>query len=174
MPRKIEDYVGKVFGRLTVVSFSHMHEAGLHGDGYVRRMPYWNCVCECGNTHKASRQCLKSEMTRSCGCLNRDRSTTHGMERTKIYSVWAAMKQRCQNAKHRAFKHYGARGITVCERWQKFENFYSDMGESPAPGLSLDRIDNDSGYRPDNCRWATAKEQNTNRRAKQGAGQTTS
>lgn len=87
----------------------------------------------------------------------------HGMWRTPTYRIWANMKQRCLNPQNSAFRHYGARGITVCGRWLKFENFLADMGIRP-DGLELDRIDNDGNYEPDNCRWTTRSEQVLNRR----------
>jgi len=84
----------------------------------------------------------------------------HGMSRAPIYRVWAAMITRCSDPKYKKYKYYGGRGITVCDRWLRFENFYEDMGERPS-GLQIDRIDNDKGYSPDNCRWVTAKENNS-------------
>lgn len=90
--------------------------------------------------------------------------TTHGMSRTPLYRVWDSMVRRCTNPSHKKWRLYGGRGITICERWLKFENFYADMGETPT-GLTLDRIDNTKDYEPGNCRWATYSEQNKNRRA---------
>jgi hypothetical protein len=90
-------------------------------------------------------------------------STTHGMTHTKEFIAWCGMKQRCLNPKHKSFKRYGGRGITICDRWLKFENFFADMGYAPA-GFTLDRRDNDKGYFPDNCRWASPKHQGRNRR----------
>jgi hypothetical protein len=130
------------------------------------------CQCDCGKIQFVAEQKLRSGHSRSCGCLQAEvtakRSTKHGCakrgEKTRLYEVWCKMLDRCTNENIPAYVNYGGRGITVCERWLKFENFLEDMGE-PAPGLTIDRIDNDKGYFKENCAWKTPKEQARNRRS---------
>ena len=120
----------------------------------------WKCLCDCGKSSVVMGQSLRRGQTKSCGCAQAP--ITHGKSGIKEYSVWDAMIQRCTNVNHKNYHNYGGRGITVCDRWKKFEHFYEDMGE--ANGLSLDRVDNDKGYSRDNCRWATQKVQANNMR----------
>lgn len=151
---------GVQFGRLTV----------LHYKGRVGRNKYhWECRCACGKTHSCGASELRTERTRSCGCLNvertRERFTTHNHTHSITYGSWESMRQRCLNKNHKHYQNYGGRGIVICERWESFANFLEDMGERPSRKFTLERTDNKKGYEPENCIWATRKVQQNNTRA---------
>lgn len=124
-------------------------------------------MCDCGSETFATGGNLRSGNTSSCGCYKAEiagkASITHGMRNTQIYRIWDGMIYRCTGINSEGYHNYGGRGITVCDEWKKFENFYADMGDKPE-GLSLDRIDNDGPYCRLNCRWTTPRIQATNRR----------
>lgn len=146
----IKNISGKKFGLLTAEKFVCIRN----------KHTYWICRCACGNTKEVRANDLKSGNSQSCGCVK----YKHGKTRTTEYHSWNLMKDRCFNTNCPAFNRYGGRGITVCERWRdSFENFLADMGPRPSPKHSVDRINNDEGYSPDNCRWATDTEQVRNR-----------
>lgn len=150
---KYEDLTGKRFGKLTVLEIA---ENKSKTDKHKR----WKCLCDCGNYTVKSSAHLKDGNAKSCGCIN------HGLSHTRLFTIWASMKDRCYNKSHNQYKNYGARGITVCDEWRKtFLSFYSwALNNGYTDELSIDRINNDKGYCPDNCRWATMKEQQNNKR----------
>lgn len=148
------DLTGRIFGRLIVIK-----QNGTDKKGHA----LWLCKCNCGQEKEITSNSLVCNLTKSCGCLRKEKLTTHGHSKTKIYKIWTSMIQRCINTKYKEYKNYGGRGIKVCKRWLKFENFLEDVGEKPT-GLSLDRIDNNGNYCLENHRWATKIEQARNMR----------
>lgn len=158
---------GDIFGRLTTIGGPIWR---FKGD-----IPRWVCKCECGTIKDIPRSQLLSGHINSCGCLKLDvaaallrrrafkHGDTAGGVTTCEFRSWASMMTRCMNPNYCKWDRYGGRGITVCERWRKYENFLADMGRRPAKYYSLDRIDNDGNYEPSNCRWATPYQQVSNK-----------
>ncbi len=149
--------IGQKFGRLTVLSV--YKKEGVRGQ-------WCNCVCECGGFHDGLLPNVRNGRTSSCGCLvNGSFNVTHGKSKTKVYNCWNGMRARCSNENAPNYSFYGGRGISVCPEWRdSFEAFYACIGDPPTKHHSIDRINNDGNYEPSNCRWATKKEQNKNRR----------
>lgn len=157
--------INQRFGRLLVTSDS--------GRRSTSRDVLWQCRCSCGREVVINGKRLLGGTTKSCGCLQREllsaRSTKHGGRNTRLYRIWCAMKTRCTDPNTRDWKNYGARGITVCNEWMNDFATFKDWALSSgySDDLTIDRIDNDMGYCPQNCRWATRAEQNRNKRATQ-------
>lgn len=151
MRSDVKDISGQRFGRLVAVSIAS------------RRPVKWVCRCDCGNVTRAIGANLRAGRVRSCGCIVREGRGNHRTNRTGTYVSWERMIARCCNPNCPEYKHYGARGVVVIPRWNDFAKFLLDMGERPE-GMSLDRIDPYGNYTPDNCRWATTKQQARNKR----------
>lgn len=156
--RLATNLLGLRFGRLRVLARA---ENSAHGAAR------WVVACDCGVDKTVRTDQLTRGGTISCGCYAKEalraRMTTHGLTNTFEFGVWTAMKKRCTYEKHPRYHRYGGRGITVCKRWEKFENFLADMGECPFEKGSIERTNNNKGYTPSNCKWLPKSEQSKNR-----------
>lgn len=169
IPYNIKNRIGSKFGRLTVTEFAGFRQYSK------QRQTYWKCLCECGNTIFCTASGLVGGNTKSCGCWNRDRAsehaktilkkatTKHGLSRHPLYDAWSAMMSRCYNPDDKDYENYGGRGISVCERWQDICGYVEDLVERP-DGMTLDRIDVNGDYCPENCKWSSFRDQNLNTR----------
>lgn len=155
--RRIE-MVGRRFGRLTVLRQAENHKDRVR----------WLCLCDCGKEHISYGTLMRSGHSKSCGCLDvdlkRERATSHGLSKHPLHAIWKGILTRCDNPNREQWSDYGGRGITICDEWRDFVRFYEDMHADWRPGLSIERRNNDLGYGPKNCVWATRHEQAANSR----------
>ena len=163
---KFKDLTGLKFGRLTVIKLDHKKQ---RNDKRGTRC-YWLCECDCGNITTVLTEALKSGHTKSCGCLGKEKrleaNKTHNLTNNRIYSIWHGIKARCFNNNEKAYKNYGERGITLCEEWKNnFMTFYNwSINNGYQDNLTIDRINVNGNYEPNNCRWVNQKQQSRNMR----------
>ncbi len=160
MKRRIVIDIGEKIGSLTIVSEAPVMPSGHHA---------YLCLCECGVEKVIASARLRNGGTISCGCVRLKKIgqlvIKHGLCKHPLYKKWEGIKQRCFNPNHENYKHYGGRGITICERWLTFENFYNDLIGGYVPELTIERVENDGNYELSNIRWATKLEQQRNKRS---------
>lgn len=162
---KFKDIIGQKFGKLTVIKLDHIKRTN-------RNLYYYLCECDCGNKHIVLKSSLLNGLTRSCGCYNTQvrkeqckKRAIHNLTDTRLHSIWEKMRGRCYCKTGSDYKNYGGRGISICDEWQEFLPFYNwAINNGYRENLTIDRINVNGNYEPSNCRWATQKTQQRNRR----------